>query len=111
MLDDLLKIPGVKLNGPSIDENRLNGNINITIDGVDSSVLLGLCDMHDICISKGSACHSYSKIPSSTLKAIGLTDEQASQTIRITIDMFNTYEEVLKAVKTITWLINDIKHS
>lgn len=111
MLDDLLKIPGVKLNGPSIDENRLNGNINITIDGVDSSVLLGLCDMHDICISKGSACHSYNKIPSTTLKAIGLTDEQASQTIRITIDMFNTYEEVLKAVKTITWLINDIKHS
>ena len=87
----------------------INGNISIIIDNVDASTLVGLCDMHGICISKGSACHSYTNVPSPTLKAIDLTDEQASQTIRITLDIFNTYEEVKKALKIFQFLINDIR--
>jgi len=109
LLNELLKIPGTHLNGPSINENRLDGNISLTIDGVDASTLLGLCDMHGICISKGSACHSYSNVPSQTLKAIGLTDEQASQTIRITVDMFNTYDEVNKVLNILPFLIEDVR--
>lgn len=109
MLEELFKIPGVHLNGPSIDDNRLDGNINVTIDGVDASTLVGLCDMHGICISKGSACHSYTNVPSATLTSIGLTYEQALQTIRITLDIFNTYQEIKEASKILKFLINDIR--
>lgn len=109
MLDGLLEIPGVRLNGPSINENRLENNINITIDGVDAEALLSLCDMYGVCISKGSACHSYVRTPSATLKAIGLTDIQATQTIRITLDASNTYEEVEKALVIFKFLISEIR--
>ena len=109
LLDSLLEIPGVRLNGPSIGSNRLENNINITIDGVDAETLLSLCDMHGICISKGSACHSYVRTPSATLKSIGLTDNQAAQTIRITLDVSNTYEEVECFLKIIEFLINEIR--
>lgn len=109
MLDGLLEIPGVRLNGPSINENRLENNINLTIDGVDAEALLSLCDMYGVCISKGSACHSYVRTPSATLKAIGLTDIQATQTIRITLDASNTYEEVENALVIFKFLINEIR--
>lgn len=110
MLNSLLEIPGVRLNGPSIGSNRLENNINITIDRVDAETLLSLCDMYGVCISKGSACHSYVRTSSATLKAINLTDKQAAQTIRITLDMFNTYEEIEKASKILKFLINDIRN-
>lgn len=109
LLRGLLEIPGAKLNGPPINGNRLDNNISLTIDGVDAETLLSLCDMNDICISKGSACHSYVRTPSATLKAIGLTDIQATQTIRITLDASNTYEEVEKALVIFKFLINEIR--
>lgn len=109
LLRGLLEIPGIRLNGPSMNSNRLKNNINVTIDGVDAETLLSLCDLHGICISKSSACHSYERTPSATLKAIGLTDKQAMQTIRITLDKSNTIEEVEKALKTFTFLINEIR--
>ena len=111
MLRALLKISGTKLNGPSFDTNRLDNNINITIDGVDAATLSGLCDMYDLCISKGSACKSYSNTPSTTLKAIGLTDEQALQTIRITLDESTTYLDIEKSMGILLFLIEDIRKS
>ena len=104
----LLQIDGVHLNGPHI--NRLPNNINLTIDGVNAETLLTLCDMHGICISKGSACHSYSPVPSTTLKAIGLTDEQAQNTIRISIGEHNTEEEIDYCIDIIPKLIKEIRN-
>ena len=103
----LLQIEGVHLNGPQI--NRLPNNINCTIDGVNADTLLTLCDMHGICISKGSACQSYNPVPSSTLKAIGLTDEQAQNTIRISIGEHNTEEEIDYCIDIIPKLIKEIR--
>ena len=103
----LLQIEGVHLNGSHI--NRLPNNINCTIDGVNADTLLTLCDMHGICISKGSACQSYNPVPSSTLKAIGLTDEQAQNTIRISIGENNTEEEIDYCIDIIPKLIKEIR--
>lgn len=111
LLRGLLEIPGTKLNGPPINGKRLKNNINLTIDGVDAETLLSLCDMHEICISKGSACHSYVRTPSATLKAIGLTNNQAAQTIRITLDASNTYEEIEKVLEVFKFLIGEIRKS
>lgn len=107
LLNVLLQVPSVKLNGPL--SNRLSGNINLTIDGVNAESLLTLCDMYGICISKGSACHSYEQKPSNTLKAIGLTDKEASETVRITIDAYNTEEEIEYALNIIPQLIEQVR--
>ena len=109
LLDKLMQIPGLKLNGPPVGNNRLVNNINITIDGVDAEQLVTLCSLNDIYIGKGAACQSYSPKPSRTLAAIGLTDEQAFNTIRITLDTLNTEEEIDKAGEIITKLIEKIR--
>ena len=109
LLEGLLKIPGVSLNGPVVGSNRLDGNISITIEDVDADTLLSVCDIYGICISKGSACHSYQKEPSPTLKAIGLTYEQAMQTIRISIDSTNTYDDIEKALSIFPGIIDEIR--
>lgn len=110
LLDKLMQTPGVTLNGPPVGNNRLVNNINITIDGVDAEQLVTLCSLNEIYISKGSACQSYDPKPSHVLKEIGLTDEQAFNTIRITLGYQNTEEEIDIAGEIITKLINNIRN-
>ena len=94
MLDRLLHIEDVHLNGPLLNEHRLPNNISLTIDRVNASTLTTMCDLMGVIIAKGSACQSHEPKPSKTLLAIDLTPEQALNTIRISLDEFNTKEEI-----------------
>jgi len=107
MLDKLLKIDGACLNGSL--ENRAPGNINIRFDGVSGSRLVTLCSLYGVYISAGSACNEGISEPSHVLKVIGLTDEEALGSIRITIGHQNTEEEINEAANIITMLINRIR--
>jgi cysteine desulfurase len=92
MIDELLKIPGIKLNGPK--ENRLCNNVNISFEKVEGEVVGGYLENDGILTSTGSACMSHSTGISHVLKAIGLSDEKASNSIRVSISRFTTEEEV-----------------
>lgn len=111
LLDKLLQIPGTHLNGPSVGTQRLVNNISLTIDGVDAEKLMTLCDISGVIIARGSACQAHTPTPSKTLLAIGLTPEQAMSTVRITLDEFNTEEEIIEAAEIITALVNRIRNS
>lgn len=111
LLDKLLAIPNTRLNGPKNQDNRLANNISLTIDGVNAERLVVLCDLVGIIIAKGSACQSYEPTPSKTLLAIGLSPEQALSTIRITLDEFNTEEEIDVAADIITKLVERIRNN
>lgn len=92
--NNLLRVKGITLN--AIDENtpHVESILNFRIDGVSSSDLVTMCDMYGIEISSGSACNEGEATPSHVLKAIGLTDEQALSSIRISLSHLNTEEEV-----------------
>jgi cysteine desulfurase len=107
MLDQLLQIEGVHLNGSL--ENRVVSNINIRFDRVSGARLVTLCDMYGICISSGSACNEGQATPSHVLKAIGLSDTEALNSVRITIGHQNTEEEIDTAVNIITKLVERIR--
>ena len=109
LLDKLLRIPHAHLNGPQTGAQRLANNISLTIDGVNAERLMTMCDMYGVIISKGSACQSHEPTPSKALLAIGLTHEQALSTIRITLDEFNTVEEINKAADIITKLVERMR--
>lgn len=82
-----------KLNGH--DEYRILNNINVTFpQNITGESLLYMLDLSGIKISIGSACNSKSIEFSHVLKAIGLTNEEAMKTIRITISSDTTYEEI-----------------
>lgn len=108
LLNKLLKIENTHLNGSL--NSRLPNNISLTIDGVNASTLMTMCDLMGIIISKGSACQSYESKPSEALLAIGLTPEQALSTIRITLDEFNTETEINEAADIITKLVERIRN-
>jgi cysteine desulfurase len=108
MLDKLLQIPGSALNGSL--ENRVPGNINIRFSGVSGSRLVTICSLYGIYISSGSACNEGISEPSHVLKAIGLTDEEALSSVRITIGHENTVDEIDEAAKIITALVERIRN-
>lgn len=107
MLDKLLQIPDSHLNGTL--ENRVPGNINIRFSGVSGSRLVTLCSLYGIYISSGSACNEGIAVPSHVLKAIGLTDEEALSSVRITIGHENTEAEIEQAANIITKLVERIR--
>lgn len=91
MLDKLLEIEGVSLNGSR--EKRLPGNINISIENIKEQMLVPFLDSFGICISQGSACSAGSLEKSHVLKALGLSEEKLKNPLRISINYENTYEE------------------
>lgn len=107
LLDRLLQIEGAHLNGSL--ENRVPGNINIRFDGVSGSRLVTLCSLYGVYISAGSACNEGVSEPSHVLKAIGLTDEEALSSVRITLGHQNTEEEVNIVACIITELVKRIR--
>ena len=108
LLNSLLQIPESHLNGSL--KNRVSGNINIRFDGVSGAKLVTLCSLYGICISSGSACNEGISEPSHVLKSIGLTDEEALSSIRITVGYENTKEDIDYAADIITRLVERIRH-
>jgi cysteine desulfurase len=89
--EQLQRLEGVRLNGHPTQ--RLPGNLNISVEGVDgAALLLGLHPV--VAVSSGSACSSESTKPSHVLKALGHSDELAYGSIRFGIGRFNTVEEI-----------------
>lgn len=74
------------------EENRIPGNINICLKGIDADWLTTM--LPDIAIARGSACTSETLQPSHVLRAIGLSDEDANSSIRISLGRFTTDEEI-----------------
>ena len=92
--ETILNIPGVFNNVYGLKTGLVEGLINIRIDGVNGSDLVAACSEYGIYISTGSACHEGNLMPSNVLKSIGLTDQQALSSVRISIGRYNTEEEV-----------------
>lgn len=92
-------ITNIRINGSRKD--RLPGNINVSFLGEDSTELLLKLDERGICTSAGSACNTGSETPSHVLIAIGLNNEEAEGTLRITLGKENTKEDIDYLVNSI----------
>ena len=89
-------------------ENRLAGNANISFENVDGSELLFKLDEQGICASAGSACSTQNPMPSHVLTAIGLEQELANSTLRVSIGKDNTKEDVDYLVSALKNIVNEI---
>lgn len=89
--EKLQSLESVFLNGHPTQ--RLAGNLNISVAGVDGqALLLGLQSV--MAVSSGSACTSAKIAPSHVLEAIGRSPELAFASVRFGIGRFNTVEEI-----------------
>ncbi len=103
------KIEGAVLNGGI--ENRLPGNANFSFPSVDGEALLLNLDAKGICASAGSACTSGSSAPSHVLSSIGLPNDLANSSLRITFGEDNTKEDVDYLVESLSEIINKLRNT
>ncbi len=87
----LNQLDGISLNGHPTQ--RLAGNLNISVDGVDGHALLLGLQPH-VAVSSGSACTAAKATPSHVLQAIGRSDSLAYASLRFGIGRFNTEAEI-----------------
>lgn len=85
-------IPDVKLNGHPTD--RLPGNVNFSIRYIEGESILLMLDINGVAASSGSACTSGSLDPSHVLLAMGLSQEVAHGSLRLTLSEFTTEQEI-----------------
>ncbi|MGN0580463.1 MAG: cysteine desulfurase NifS [Ruminococcus sp.] len=107
LIDGILKLEHTRLNGSR--ENRLPGNCNISIEGVEGESLLLMLDMFGICASSGSACTSGSLDPSHVLLALGLKHEVAHGSLRLSIDESFTDEDIDYILETVPNVVNRLR--
>lgn len=87
---ELLKFKGSSLNGNS--QNRIHNTVNVCIPGLDTEIFIGM--NRDIAVSNGSACSSALVQPSHVLLAMGLSNNDAMNSLRISLGKHNTKKDI-----------------
>ncbi len=88
----LVKVPQSRVNGDM--QHRLPNTTNISFEFIEGEGILLMMDQHGICASSGSACTSGSLQPSHVLRAMGIPFTMAHGSIRFSLSIHNTEEEI-----------------
>ena len=97
----LAAVDDITINGPADESLRLPNILNVTLRGVQGETLLLNLDMQGIAASAGSACTAGNSEPSHVLLAMGLTDEAARSTVRLSVGRSNTAEQIDEVVDVV----------
>ncbi|MEG3437735.1 cysteine desulfurase family protein [Pannus brasiliensis CCIBt3594] len=100
------RIPDLVINGDI--ENRLAGNLHISILGIPNSAVIARI-RQKLAISTGAACSSGVVAPSHVLRAMKLADEVMEGALRIGIGKFTTDTEIERAVEILKGAIGEIR--
>ncbi|MEW6084654.1 MAG: aminotransferase class V-fold PLP-dependent enzyme [Chloroflexota bacterium] len=95
--------PDVVINSPEADSDCLPNTLSVTFPGVENAGLMGMLDYRGIAVSAGSACSTGEDTPSHVLKAMGLSDQAARETIRISLG----HDTSARDIQYVTRVIRD----
>ncbi|MEJ2623034.1 MAG: aminotransferase class V-fold PLP-dependent enzyme [Pseudolabrys sp.] len=94
LLDALrARLPDIRVNGDMMQ--RVAGNLNVAFPGIDAEDLM--MEVKGVAVSSGSACTSAEVEPSYVLRALGLPDDLARASLRISLGRFTTEDEIDQA--------------
>jgi len=103
----LTEIPGVTLNGHP--QNRLSNNCHFTFLGVAGEDLIIKLDEHGIAASTGSACSMHTQKASHVLQAMGFSHEQITGSLRLTVGLFNTSQEIKETASKLKKITEELR--
>ncbi len=103
----LQKINEVTLNGHH--EKRLPNNVHLTFLGVNGEDLLIKLDENGVAASTGSACSVQIQKASHVLQAMGFSHEQITGSLRLTIGISNTFEEMDKTIEILKKVVEELR--
>jgi cysteine desulfurase len=98
-------LSGLRLNGH--EQRRVAGNLNVSFSGLDGDSLL--LALRELAVSTTSACASASIQPSYVLRALGLSEELAFSSLRISIGRFTQVEQIDQAIAIICHQVNRLR--
>ena len=90
-------IEAIYLNGSM--EHRLPNNLNVRLDGIEGESMILMLDMEGICVSSGSACTTGSLEPSHVLLGLGIPQELAHGSLRVTLGRSTTAADIDHFIK------------
>jgi len=99
------EIDGVSQNG----NGDLPSIVNLRISGIENTAFLYTMDLHGVALSAGSACASASVKPSHVLTAMGLSEENARESVRFSFGKDNTEEEIAFAVDLMKEIVGKLR--
>jgi len=103
----LRRIPDSQINGSL--QKRIESNANISFKNAEGESILLMLDMKGIAVSTGSACSSGSLEPSHVLTAMGIPNDLAHGSLRVTLGKSNTKAEIDKLIKVLPKVIADLR--
>ena len=103
----LRDVPGTLVNGTR--DARVPNTTNISFERVEAESLLIALDLEGIAVSTGSACSSGTLEPSHVLKAMGLPSHRTQNSLRFSLGMFSTQEEVDRVVEVLPKLVEKLR--
>jgi cysteine desulfurase len=103
----LQAVPGTALNGAPAA--RVPNTTNISFDGVEAESLLIALDLEGIAVSTGSACSSGTLEPSHVLRAMGLPPHRTQNSLRFSLGLFSTGEEVDLVIAVLPRLVEKLR--
>ncbi len=103
----LKEIPEVTFNGNS--ESRLTNNAHFTFLGVNGEDLIIKLDEYGIAASTGSACSVNTQKASHVLESMGFSLEQITGSLRLTVGIFNTENEINETVDILKKVVEELR--
>jgi cysteine desulfurase len=101
------RVPNVLINGDG--ENRLPNTTSLSFEYVEGESILLMMDELGICASSGSACTSGSLEPSHVLRAMGVPFTAAHGSIRFSLSIYNTEEEIDFIIEKLPPIIENLR--
>ena len=108
LIEGITAIPKTRLNGPRSD-GRLPNNVNVSFAGVEPESVLVNLDFAGVAASSGSACTSGSIDPSHVLLALGLRQDMARNSLRLTLGRENSESDVDRVLEVLPPLIERVR--
>ena len=103
----LRRVPKSRINGGGAE--RLPNTTSISFESIEGESILLLMDEFGICASSGSACTSGSLQPSHVLRAMGVPFTMAHGSVRFSLSVYNTEEEVDFVIDKIPPIIEKLR--
>lgn len=104
-LNELTKIPNMKIWGSLLKAGRLPNNINVSVYGIFSEEFVVGLDMKQIAISSKSACGMNSDEGSYVIRALGGTEQESKESIRISMGRSTTKENIDTLILEMTKIV------
>lgn len=109
LLASLESKTGFRLNQPCLAQGHFDRILSVYFAGVDAEMLVQLCSDRGLMISAGAACKAHEQKPSHVLTALGLTDDEARSSVRISFSRMTTEKDCVDGGAILADCVNQLR--